>query len=526
LDLAKLLEDESAIDAELGKRSLRDFIGLSWPQVEPAKFIPNWHIDAIAEHLQAVTAGQIKNLLINVPPGCSKSLVTCVFWPSWEWIQDQTLRSLFASYDQQLSTRDAVKTRLLIASSWFKARWPHVQIRAGQDEKTYYETTKGGFRLSTSIGGHGTGQHPHRVIADDPHKVREAESEVERLNAKTWWDLTIGLRGITVGVRRVVIMQRLNEDDLAGHILKTDPTFTHLILPMRYEPKRMVETPIGWNDPRKIPGELLAPNQFNEATVKDMERRLGAYGVAGQLQQRPAPLEGGIFKRAWFKFYKSIPRDDKGVPQFDRVVIFLDATFKETKSGSYVVGQVWGRRFADFWLLDQFRNRMDFTETCVALQALASKWPWATAKLIEGKANGPAIISAMRHKMSGLIEIPADASTGGKIARAQAVAPLAQAGNVWLPDPSECEWIGDWLGELCTFPNSAYNDQVDATSGALAYLEAGAYRYQLDEKERLKAGEPPKTLEEMRARQFAEKVRERANPTKNDGNVPERYKHL
>jgi len=329
------------LERSVYRDSFYAYMRAAWPHIESAPYIDNWHVGAVCEHLQAVTLGQISKLLINIPPGCSKSLITCVFWPTWEWQRDPSVRWFFASYDQQLSTRDSVKCRTLLSSPWYQAMWPgRVMIKRDQDQKTYYETTAGGYRLATSVGGHGTGEHPDRVVFDDPHNVRKAESEVERQNVIDWWDLTMPTRGLSRGVRQVGIMQRLHHRDLAGHIISRGD-FVLLCLPMRYEPNRMATTVLGWNDPRTIEGELLAPAQFPEEKIRSLEKSLGAYGVAGQLQQRPQPRGGGLFKPQWFnRRNRTAPREAVRVRAWDRAACLIAGTLIETLRGSVPIEDV------------------------------------------------------------------------------------------------------------------------------------------------------------------------------------------
>jgi hypothetical protein len=290
--------DEREALAYLCQHSLYDFVREFWPLVETADYIDGWHIRCICEHLEAVTSGQISRLLINIPPGCSKSLLVSVFWPCWEWARDASIRFFFASYDQKLSTRDSMKCRDLIGSPLYQSLWGS-RFTVVEDQKMFYQTDQGGYRMATSVGGHGTGEHPDRIVADDPHNVQQAESDVERQSVLDWWDRTMATRGVARNARRVIIMQRLHQSDLFGHVLSKGD-YVHIVLPMRYEPNRMKPTPLGWVDPRRQQGELLAPKQFDEAKVADQEKNLGAYGTAGQLQQRPAPLGGGIFKETFF----------------------------------------------------------------------------------------------------------------------------------------------------------------------------------------------------------------------------------
>jgi hypothetical protein len=277
---------------ERAEASLHEFVRQAWPIVEPdCPFIDGWHIRAICEHLEAVTDGRIKRLLINIPPGCSKSLLTCVFWVPWTWGPRNWPQSrwLFASYGQELSTRDSRKCRKILESEWYRSLWgDRLSLADDQNEKTKFENSAGGWRLATSVGGRGTGEHPDFVIWDDPHNVNDVESQVERERVINWRAATISLRGLTRDVREVGIMQRLHRDDLAGWMLKTHKDhLDHLCLPMRYEESAMPKpTSIGWIDPRVTADELLWPAVVGKARLVDMENQLGPH-AEGQLQQRP-----------------------------------------------------------------------------------------------------------------------------------------------------------------------------------------------------------------------------------------------
>ena len=255
-------------------------------------------------------------------------------------------------------------------------------------------------------------------------------------------------------------MQRLREDDLSGHVLEQGG-YVHICLPMRYEPKRMVETPLGWTDPRKEDGELLAPKQFPDDKLKKVERSLGSYGVAGQMQQRPAPAEGGILKAAWWRYYDVRPET------YDELIQSWDLTFKDASTSDYVSGQVWGRIGPNVFLVDWVWAKMDAPTVIRAILALSAKWPKALLKLIEDTANGPAVIALLRDKVQGLVPVPA---RGSKDSRVQAIAPLIEAGNVYLPSPTLDPRVNGFVLECSSFPNGTYDDQVDAMSQALNRL--------------------------------------------------------
>jgi len=452
------------VDQELAARVLREFVRQAWPVVEPAtEFVSGWHLDAIYEHLEAVTRGQIHRLLISMPPRHMKSLAVSVFWPCWEWITHPERRWLFCSYAAGLAIRDSVKCRRMVESPWYRRRWlDRFVLTSDQNEKSRFENDKSCYRSAIGVGGAATGEGGDRVVVDDPHNVREAESEIVRQGVLDWWDQVMSTRlNDPKSGAMVIVMQRVHESDLAGHVLQQGG-YEELKLPAEYEGSQQV-TSIGWRDPRTEPGELLWPQRFGQEEVEALKRTMGSYAAAGQLQQRPSPAEGGILKRHWWKFYREAPR------QFREVIQSWDCAFKDTRTSDFVVGQVWGRQGADKYLLDQVRGRMDCPATIQAVKRLSEKWPQAQAKLVEDKANGPAVIATLKHEIVGLIAVNPE---GGKEVRAHAVSPQIEAGNVYLPDPTIAPWIGGFIDECAAFPNGAYDDQVDAMSQALVRLGA------------------------------------------------------
>jgi hypothetical protein len=276
------------VDRELATRSLREFVRQAWHVVEPATpFVPGWHIDAICAHLEAVTRGEIRNLLINVPPRHMKSLLVSVFWPAWEWIRWPERRWLYSSYVGALSIRDSLKCRRLIESPWYRARWSHVfSLTGDQNAKMRFDNDRSGYRLSTSVGGAVTGEGGDRIVCDDPHKVDEVESDAARKTAIDWWDVAMSTRvNDPKTSAMIIVMQRCHQRDLSGHLLEKG-NFEHLCLPAEYEgPTRA--TSIGFSDPRTEQGELLWPERFGPQEIAELKINLGSYAAAGQLQQRP-----------------------------------------------------------------------------------------------------------------------------------------------------------------------------------------------------------------------------------------------
>lgn len=273
--------DASEALAELNRAiyraSLYEFVQAAWHQIESAVYIDSPHIQAVCDHLQATFEGKIDNLIINIPPGCSKSLISGVFFPAWAWANDPTKRFFHACYDARLAIRDSVKCRVLLETQWYQETFPgKVMITKDQNQKSYYENTAGGWRMATSVGGHGTGEHPHFIVVDDPNNVKQAESAAERQSCSDWWTMTMPTRGISLKSKRVIIQQRLHEQDLTGVCLEMGG-YDHLCLPMRFDGPRPA-TSIGFVDWRHRLGQLLAPLQFDEETTAKLEKNLGPYG--------------------------------------------------------------------------------------------------------------------------------------------------------------------------------------------------------------------------------------------------------
>lgn len=465
------------------KGGLHSFIELAWPHIESVPFTNGWHLEEVCEHLEAVTYGKCRRLIINIPPGCTKSMSVSVMWNVWNWILNPALRFMYASFDLSLTQRDALRVKELISTDWFQERWGfrapmdklqklglvpvHIlgEKHGKQNTSGLFWTNGGGFRFSTSVGGKSTGWHAHIQVVDDPTKPQDVDAGgAHARNAlqrtKDWYKNTMASRKADPAkFARVLIMQRLHEDDLAGDLIK-DGTWTHLRLPMEFEPENKCETPFG-GDRRTQPCELLWPERFSRMAVDETKREMGPMVSEAQLQQNPSPPHGAIFKREWFeRRWDILPAGLKG-----RMILSWDCTFKDTTTADYVVGQVWLLHNTDYYLCDQVRGRMDFNGTRQAILDMVAKWPKAIGVLVEDKANGTAVIQALRREIAGLIPYnPKDSKEG----RAHAVTPLFLAGNVLLP--RQLEWVGDYVEEFVKFPKAKNDDQVDATTQALIYL--------------------------------------------------------
>jgi hypothetical protein len=332
-------------------------------------FVDGLHVRAVCDHLQAVSEGRIQHLIVNIPPGHAKSLITAVFWPAWVWIDHAEARWLFSSYREPLATRDSLRCRRLIESSWYQRRWgSRFQLSGDQNQKNRFENTATGYRVVVPMPA-GTGERGDYTVVDDPHSVDQAESETERRAAVEWWNgsMATRLNDLTTG-HRVVIMQRLHEADLTGDLLRRGG-YEHLCLPAEFEPARRCTTAIGWSDPRTECGELLWPERVPQSALESLKITLGSYRYAAQYQQRPAPAEGGCFERRWWRFWRPVDRDLPPVPvrlpngaiqeipavplpdRLDQQIQSWDLAFKGLPNSDYVVGQVWGtkERIAFCW---------------------------------------------------------------------------------------------------------------------------------------------------------------------------------
>jgi predicted phage terminase large subunit-like protein len=427
---------------------LAAFVRLAWRHVEPNPLLWNWHHDVMCRELE-----RGGNLAIHVPPRSTKSLIASVLYPAWLWTTNATLRIGSVSYHPNLSLRHAKASRELVLSDWFRDRWPSVRVdhASAADE---YGTSAGGLRFASSVGGRITGYHFDVLLVDDPLRPNPTRAEIEA--AADWWRQVRTTRFRTSEAFTVLVMQRVHDLD-PGQLAK-EQGFRAVSIPMRFESHAD-------GDPRTDPGALMWPERFSETEVAAWETSLGPSGTAAQLQQRPTPAGGLIFRSEWWQERTSMPA------RFDKMIISVDAAFTGKTSADYTVVQVWGRHGAELHLLDQDRRRMDMPTACAAIKAMRAKWARVSAILIEAAANGFAIEQTLRQEgVLGLISVRPERD---KVARANAVIHLFAARNVFLPSAAEAPWIDAWKHELETFDRGANDDQVDATTMALAHLARG-----------------------------------------------------
>jgi predicted phage terminase large subunit-like protein len=507
---AHLSDDAELIKAErnLFSRSLVDFIRGTWNDelgcweggawhalpTEGSKLIWNWHLDLICSALERVTAGEIQNLAINIPPGHMKSLIVSVFWPAWEWTRFPGHQFLSSSHNQDNTKRDCMRTRDLIKSEWYQARWgASVQVRRDHDGKTDFGLTEGAFYKAGSVSGGATGKRADRLIVDDALSAMGSKSEKVRKSCHEWWRSEFEDRvNDEANCARVVIGQRLHEADLSG-LLEDLGGFEWIVLPTEFAPDDQRSTVV--EDPRTEEGELLFPQRFDAEHNEKSKVILGPYDYAAQHDQTPVPAEGGILHKEWFRYWVKSASEADSLPDinnepihedqwtlkpsfWDRCILSVDCSFKKTDDGSFVAIQLWGQSGPDCYLIDQVCKRMSFTETLTAIKGMLGVWPMIDGVLVEDKANGEAVMDVLRAKLPNVV--PASPGGKDKEVRVHAISYMVRAGSVYLPNPNRHTWIGGFLKEATTFPKGKHDDQVDAMSQALLELRQGSQELLID----------------------------------------------
>lgn len=510
---AALANPEAAlaeIDKVESERKLLDFIKNGWHQLEPGSpFVPGWAVEATCDHLQAVTEGQIKRLLINVPPGCTKSMTTSVFWPAWEWGPRNlpSYRYILAAHEKDLATRDNVRCRDLLQDMWFQKHWgDRVQIKSDDSGKEKYENTATGWRKASSVGSGLTGWRGDRLILDDPHSIKKADSDAFREDVLRWFSETLPTRlNKPSDSAIVVIMQRVHERDVSGLILAEELGYEHLMLPMEFEPERRSyscvkptyikdpqlvkvmwskeekawrpwvegtldedEEPVEWkmkfaSDARVEDGELLWPERFTRDSVDELKKALrswgGSYAEAGQLQQRPSPRGGGMFAKDDWQYVDRAPMDAvRRCRGWD-----LAATKKkEKKTAAYTASVRMSMHDGKIYVEDVERGQLGPSGVEKMIKSNAARDGWSVMQDFPqdpgqaGKVQKVAI-GKLLHGYSFTFS----PESGSKENRADPLAAQVEIQNVYLV---RGHWNAAFINEASLFPNGAYKDQIDAAT--------------------------------------------------------------
>lgn len=467
--------DPSLIDFDeaeriLCARSFAQFVKRAWRHIIPDRLKWNWHMDAICEHMQALATGGIAShrLLINVPPGASKSTLVGVMYPAWLWGPggQPWHRYIGAAHEQGLAVRDNRLTRELVTSEWYQRLWP-IALQGDQNEKLYFENDKRGFRQACAVASM-TGRRGHTIGLDDPLSPEKAYSETHRKTAIRVLSETIPTRLNDPATSAIVIvMQRLHEEDPSGYVLSKNLGYEHLCIPMEFEPARRCHTSIGWADPRTKPDELMFPERFPQEVVDRDKKALGDYAWSGQAQQRPSPAGGGIFKDEWWRFLE--------VPPLTRWrAIYADTAQKTKEQNDYSVMQCWGKTIdGQAVMLDLVRGKWEAPELETMARAFWAKHhavqnagPLRAFK-VEDKVSGTGLIQKL--KREGIPILPIERNVD-KVTRAMDAAPYVQSGNVILL--RNLAPLVDFLSEASVFPNGAHDDMIDAAMSAISDMMA------------------------------------------------------
>ena len=434
---------------------------LAWHVLHPSTpYVHGWNVEAICQHLEAVTDGRINRLLLNVPPGSSKSVIVSVMWQAWEWGPKNMphLQYISTSYREDYVKRDTRRTRDLIKSEWYQKLWGK-RFALTREAELSFANDKGGWREGVPFGSL-TGGRADRLLIDDPHSVDTAESELERERTIRTFRESVPLR-VNDPIRSaiVVIMQRLHEQDVSGQIEKLKLPYERVVIPMEFESDRPSSTTIGWHDPRTYDGELMCPERFPREVVERDKVAMGEYGVACQFQQRPSPRGGGMFRADWFQWYDAAPARET-------LCIYGASDYAVTEGGGdFTVHGVFGVDPKDrIFVLDWWRAQASPEVWIEELLRLAGQWQpscWAEEGGQIEKSVGP-FIKKRQLETNNYFYRRQFVSARDKPTRAQAIRARIAMGMVYLPQGKP--WAVDLVDECVNFPRRGIDDQVDVLS--------------------------------------------------------------
>jgi len=504
---AKQAQSTPGIDADGQlvdrQRGLLAFIRYFWDVLEPeTTLVEGWAMDAICQHLEAITLGKITRLLINVPPGFQKTLITQVWWPAWEWgpMNMPYLRYVSFSYSAGITQNNNVKFRTLVTSEKYRALWGD-RFEVEKEGEVRITNNKQGSKFASSVEGIGTGERGDRIVLDDPHSVKQAESDIVRLATVQWFKETMSNRlNHPENSAICIIMQRVHQGDVSGEILDKDMPYCHVMVPMRFEAGRQIVNQIGWIDPRTEEGELAWPERFSEAAVDEMEATMGSWATAAQHQQRPSPRGGGIIEYNHWQAYdpeSAVARFGMVYPKYPAMtftILAVDTAQTEKKqndpSAAVLLGicqdAINGRN--QVMLMHAWADRLEFYELCNKVEETCKKWR-VHKVIIEDKASGLPLADELRRRSRvfsdriahGKQEFREHANftvqtvtpEGDKVARAYAVQNLFEAGVVWAPSDGNRifkAWADRVMTELAELPKGRHDDLADSCVYGLKFL--------------------------------------------------------
>ncbi len=508
------------VEAEQARREMRSFVKQAWHVVEPGvEFVGGPHIDAMCDHLTFVSLGDIDDLMINVPPRHSKSTITAVMWPAWDWTWNPSDQFLFTTYALDLTIRDSVKCRRLILSPWYQERYGDAFHLSGDlNQKRRFDNNHNGYRLATAVGGQATGEGGDKIVVDDAHNMKEINSDKIRDGVIDWWDNVMSTRGNNPKrLGRVIIAQRGHHADLPGHALQQG-TWVHLNLPGYYrkathcktvslrngplhnpakQPPAMLERfkePLEkgekiWEDWRKDEDQLLAPNRFGPDEMAKLQAQLTNRAFEAQIQQNPSAEGGNILKlKHWRRW------TDTDLPAMEMIIQCYDTAFEEDEEADFSARTTWGifeyeeRMSKDLpWqlrfdgqprmcgiLLERMNEQLEFPE--LRKDALASAAQWKPDRiLIEKKASGHSLAQELRRAGLPITKVRV---TDSKYARAHAASLVLERGCIWYV---KRRWATEVMEQCAAFPTGENDDLVDTFTMAALWMRRRWNAEYLDE---------------------------------------------
>lgn len=484
-NVQQLLNNPLALQRELNNRSLYEFLVWAWPELSGQPFVPNWHLAFLCKELEQVAYNvgnrlpKVNDLLINVPPGSTKTKLCSVVFPVWCWTKWYWMKFITISYSSVLALESAEESRDLIRSTQFQEMYPELIIKSDKDTKSNYKIVKrttsdinsrfykekiGGNRYSTSVGGTLTGFHGDILIWDDPLNPQQAASEKEVEIANRWLDQTLPTRKTNKAVSTTIgIMQRLRQNDPSGHLLeKAKTNLRHICLPGEIRNYRHLLQPP--EVAKYYKDDLFDVNRMGWNVLMEMEKDLGQYGFAGQIGQNPAPPGGGMFRVENFQMTAEIIPMNRYV----KTVRYWDKAGTAGR-GAYTVGVKMSLLTDGSFIVDDVKRGQwgaDERERIIQQTAISDGYHVHVMVEQEPGSGGKESAEATIRGLAGFI-VKAERPTGDKAFRADPLSVQVNNGTIRLRNAT---WNSEYIEEFTLFPNSTYKDQVDATSGAFNYL--------------------------------------------------------
>jgi phage terminase large subunit-like protein len=488
----------TAVSAESCRRSLRKFVRSAWPLIDPKDFVGNWHIDALCDHLAYVALGEIRNLMVNVPPRATKSSIVSVAFPAWVWTNEPEVQFLTASYVEDLAVGDAIKMRRLIESEWYRSRYPDLVLLGDENRAERFGNIHGGYRQTIAVGTKTTGMGGDIKLLDDPHNATDVEKDSKRKQAVNWHDNAWRSRNNDPNtVRHIYVGQRTHDGDIFGHVLaREEKRWVVLCLPMEFEADRKCitfknrgkgpEGPAIFEDPRKFPGELLDPKRYSEDTIEELKESTPKRTWDAQYQQRPEGAGGRILKRHWWRkwgwpeWHPEFGKSKRPLPEAFAVIQSYDTAFEQGEEDSYTVRTTWALFYhqedvapgerrkhqeerISSMILERKKWRPGFGEMRDEAVEAAEQWD-PDRVLIEKKASGHALVKELRQK--GL-PVRAIKIQGDLVYRAHMASLPLEKGAVWYVDRP---WAKDFIDTCAKFPGVDFDDEIASLVIALMYM--------------------------------------------------------